>query len=122
VLDELFRKEKPTPMKNIPHDVSMHNPAMARGGLRWFLRHFPTAQRIWSVTLSDAMDHVLVQPGDIFICGPIGGGPGHAIMVGPRRNTMWQASGLHVHYTGLHVPRGHMLYAIYRFTNREEWI
>lgn len=122
VLDDLFRAEKKTPLNKIPHDVSMHCGASSRAGLRWFLRHYPTADRIYSITTADEGEIVDVQPGDVLITGPIGGGPGHAIMIGPRKNVMWQASGMAVHYTGFFVPMGYMLYAVYRFSDKERWI
>ena len=123
VLDELFRKTEPTPLNKIPHDVSMHCGHSARKGLKWFLRHFPTADRIWSATCDDDNHCDLgVQPGDILITGPIGGGPGHAIFIGPRKNVMWQASGNYVHYTGLALPVGSILYAVYRFSDKESWL
>jgi hypothetical protein len=121
VLDELFRRSVPTPLNVIPHDVSLHSGPAARKGLRWFLRHYPTAQRIWSATASDSPT-VDVEPGDILITGPVGGGPGHAMMIGPRKNTVWQAFGQSVHYTGLAVPEGNLLYAVYRFTDKEAWL
>lgn len=122
VLDDLYRVERPTPLNTIPHDVSMHCGASSRAGLRWFLRHYPTADRIYSATTAEDGEQVEVQPGDILITGPVGGGPGHAILIGPRRNVMWQASGAHVHYTGFCVPTGYMLYAVYRFSDKERWI
>lgn len=128
VLDELYRKPVATPLADVPHDASMHNPEMARSGLRWFMRHYPTAERFWSVTVDGDEDggmdgHKLpVQPGDVLITGPVGGGPGHAIMIGPRKNVMWQASLSCVHYTGFAIPMGMMLYAVYRFTDREGWV
>jgi len=123
VLDDLYRVDEPTPLNKIPHDVSMHCGASARAGLRWFMRHYPCADRLWSITSADEENEIIeVQPGDVLITGPVGGGPGHAIMIGPRKNVMWQASGSYVHYTGFGVPVGNMLYAVYRFSDRERWI
>lgn len=113
VLDELYRKERPTPMPEIPSDAAMHDRATAIAGLHWFLRHYPENER---------QDGDLVQPGDILITGPVGGGPGHAMFVGPRENTLWQCSGESVHYTGMHLPDVYRLFAVYRMKDRHTWL
>lgn len=111
VLDELFQRE-PTPMPDIPHDASMHNPRRARAALRWFFRRYPGSVEVPTLE---------VEPGDVVITGPRGGGPGHALIVGPRENTLWQADGDRVHYTGMFLPEPYELHQVRRFTQREEW-
>lgn len=112
VLDELYGRTPATPLPEIPDDASMHSPETARAGLRWFLRHYPNHVQIFDG---------IVQPGDVLVTGPKGGGPGHAILVGPRENTMWQCSGRSVHFTGLSIPDTYTLHAIYRMTDRLAW-
>lgn len=111
VLDELYRRE-PTPLPNIPNDIGFHDRAGAIAGLRWFMRQYPAC---YQVTGTD------VQPGDVLITGPVGGGPGHAMIVGPRENTLWQASDTGVHYTGMSLPDIYELHATFRFRDREKW-
>lgn len=111
VLDELYQLPE-TKLPNIPVDIGFHNRAGAVAGLRWFMRKYPACYKLTGT---------IVQPGDIIITGPVGGGPGHALIVGPKENTMWQASGPGVHYTGLALPGIYELHAIYRFKDREKW-
>lgn len=113
VLDELYRRERPIPLPEIPRDASMHDPVTARSGLRWFLEHYPNHA---------AVTDQIVQPGDILVTGPRGGGPGHAIFVGPHENTLWQCSGKCVHRTGMAIPHSYDLFAVYRMTDRELWL
>lgn len=112
VLDELFGRD-PTPMPDIPHDASMHNPKKARAALRWFFRSYPGSFEVKNLE---------VEPGDVIITGPVNGGPGHALIVGPRPNTMWQADGNRVHYTGMFLPEPYELHEVRRFYQREEWV
>lgn len=121
VLDELFRQD-PMPLPDIPHDTAMHNAAKARAALRWFLRNYPGSIPIKSRETEEGLEVWDVQPGDIVISGPIGGGPGHAMIVGPRQNIMWQADGQRVHYTGLYLPEPYELHDVRRFYQREEWV
>lgn len=112
VLDELYGKDRPTPLPEIPTDAAMHDPAKAREGLRWFLSHYPNHEK-------RVDPHV--QPGDVLVTGPRGGGPGHAILVGPCENTLWQCSGGSVHFTGMSLPDQYQLFAVYRMTDRMKW-
>lgn len=113
VLDELYRRTPATPLPQIPTDASMHDRATAWRGLRWFLSHYPA---------HEALECTIVQPGDILVTGPQSGGPGHAIFVGPRENTLWQCSGGAVHFTGMHIPDTYTLFAVYRFADRASWL
>lgn len=114
VLDELYFRT-PTELPKIPDDISFHDWAGAVAGLKWFLRQFPSAERIEG--------QGEVEPGDVIITGPVDGGPGHAIIVGSRRNTMWQASGVcGVHYTGLSLPDQAQMHAVFRFRDRGLWL
>lgn len=113
VLDELYRKD-PTELPHIPNDISFHDKAGAMAGLKWFMRAFPMAEKITDTR---------VQPGDVVITQPTGGGPGHALIIGPRENTMWQTTDdiVGVHYTGLAVPSTYQLSAVFRFKDRGTW-
>ncbi len=113
VLDELYRVKRPVPIPEIPTDAAMHCPETARAGLRWFLRQYPNH--------AEVTDRI-VQPGDVLVTGPSGGGPGHGILVGPRENTLWQCSGGSVHFTGMALPDPYELFAVYRMTDRINWL
>ena len=111
VLDELYGQD-PTPLLKIPDDIAFHSTEGAFSGLKWFMRQYPTCERI-----TDGV----VEPGNVIIVGPVGGGPGHAMMVGPRENALWQASGSGVHYTGFALPDTYQFFAAYKFTDCERW-
>lgn len=112
VLDELYRQPLAT-LPDIPHDAGMHDRETAMAGLRWFLRRYPNHGEV-----TDGW----VQPGDVLVTGPRGGGPGHAILVGTRENTLWQCSGKSgVHFTGMALPDPYVLFAVYRMTDRLSW-
>lgn len=114
VLDELYRLDRPVPLPEIPPDASFHHSGTARAGLRWFLRQYPNHEPI---PIGGE-----VQPGDVLVTGPGGGGPGHGILVGPAENTIWQCSGGSVHFTGFALPEPYILYAAYRLTDRMLWL
>ncbi len=100
-------------MPEIPHDISFHNRKGAMSGLRWFMRQFPTCKQ---------QTNGEIEPGDVLITGPVGGGPGHAMIVGPWENQIWQATGASgVHFTGMALPHIFELHAVFRFTDREVW-
>lgn len=111
VLDELYRQE-PTELPVIPHDAAFHNRRRAEAALRWFMRRYPESYQV---------EGFQVEPGDLLMTGPPGGGPGHCLMVGPRENVAWQASGSSVHYTGLYLPDPYECVQIRRFKDREIW-
>lgn len=111
VLDELYRK-KPTPLPAIPDDASFHDPAASRAGLRWFLSSYPDHARV---------ENGEVEAGDVLVTAPLGGGPGHGIIVGPDPHTMWESRSIGVCKTGLSAPSGYTLSAVYRLTDKETW-
>lgn len=109
VLDELYRRPfSGTP--NVPHDISFHNRSGAQAGMRWFLRRF----------LADRVERD-VEPGDVLVTGPREGGPGHAVIVGPRANTLWQSTSAGVHFTGMALPEAYQLHAVFRPRGKEDW-
>jgi len=114
VLDELYHRPVATECPELPQDISMHNRRGALGGLRSFLRSYPEHERVFDGW---------VEPGDIIVSGPPQGGPGHAIIVGPMENTVWQASSPCVHYTGLYVASEFQtVFAVYRLLDRHLWV
>lgn len=112
VLDELYRQPSAALPEDIPIDASMHDPELARSGLRWFLTRYPNHVRVQDGT---------VEPGDVLVTGPVSGGPGHAIIAGPRKGTLWQCSGRSVHRAGYSLPETYRLHAVYRMTDRHKW-
>lgn len=92
VLDEMYGvfHEIPREMQ----DRSLHDPE--------------GAQRVVDTIRAYYDDHIdlpkhdrCVEPGDIVITGNAQGGPGHAILVGVDRNTLWQATSRGIRMCGL---------------------
>lgn len=112
VLDELYRQPD-TPLPSLPNDIGFHNRAGALAGLRYFMRRYPNHTEV---------DGWMVEPGDVLITGPANGGPGHAMIVGPDPETLWQAdTGVGVHRSRFVLRASHRLHAVYRFFDRQKW-
>lgn len=82
ILGEWCRHETPD-IATLPPDASLHCRVSAIESMRAIIRSLPSSQRVLSRR---------TQPGDVLIVGPAAGGPGHAIIVGPEKNTLWQTS------------------------------
>jgi cell wall-associated NlpC family hydrolase len=111
VLDELYRRPA-TPLPNLPIDIAFHRREGAMAGLRHFLRAYPN----WSKVEDDTL-----EPGDVLVTGPIGGGPGHAMIAGGRRHTIWHASGSKVTWSGMAISGQYRLHAVYRLLDKDTW-
>jgi hypothetical protein len=64
-----------------------------------------------------------LEPGDWVVTGPAGGGPGHAMVVGPRPNTLWHCNrGPGVCWTGIGLAMNDQaIHRVYRFLDRNRW-
>ena len=111
VADVMFRRD-PMPPPHVPADRSLHDPEGARSSLRFLMKHYG----------AQSVGRSYVEPGDILATGPLGGGPGHAIIIGTVPNRMWQTGvGSGVHYTGYGPqPGAEVFYNILR-VNKESW-
>lgn len=112
VLDELHGFERKDPW-TLPQDSAMHNREGAFRTMRGICERYPH-ERVMDGTL---------EPTDVIVTGPKGGGPGHALIVGPRRWELWHATLTDVHRTGkgfLDNPENE-LFRIYRMTSKEQW-
>ena len=98
----------------VPADVCLHDPERARAAIRDLLEVYEPWEPVRD----------LLQPFDLIVAGPAGGGPGHALLVGPRRNTLWQCSQARgVHWSGWALGPGYeSLHAAYRLGDRERWL
>lgn len=112
VMEDLLRVIDPIDYPRLPNDVGMNNPKVAKKALNGFMAdQFPS---------HECVNSIRVQPGDVLAVGQ--GGPGHAMIVGPRRNTLWHVTkGRCVHYTGWVLPPQSQLFSIYRLTDRDLW-
>lgn len=71
----------------LPSDAAFHNPLAARKAVAAIRRLYNPAER-----LRPAGGYTDLQPLDILVVGTSAGGPGHLMLVGPRRNTLWHCS------------------------------
>ena len=112
VLDEL-RGVVTTQVAALPYDASLHNKAGAESAMRELLRLYAPLRKVGGVT---------VQPGDFVITGPAGGGPGHAMIAGPRRGELWQTNSRRVWPSGLALNNQlQIVHGVYRDERRREW-
>lgn len=112
VLDELYGFAR-VPIDRLPQDIALHRPKGARAAMRKILRIYSPHERVTGIA---------VQPADILVVGEPRGGPGHAMIVGPRRNTLWHATPIGVHYTGFGQYAGRaVVHEVYRMRDRARW-
>lgn len=109
VLDELYGIR--TEIARLPQDASFHSKETCYSAFRTFMQGYP----------HDKVEGAL-QPGDILVTGPRGGGPGHAIVVGKRH--LWHCDSRSVVRTGLVLTSGGVYFhkATLRGHNRERWL
>lgn len=82
ILAEWMRWQAPK-LDTLPPDAALHSRRSAIQALRRIRRALPKHSRVRRPER--------LQPGDVLITGHPQGGPGHAIIVGAERNTLWQA-------------------------------
>lgn len=100
-------------IKLLPPDAAMHN----RSGALIVMRHL--------LKLLSPVEEVsgrYVEPGDILAVGPIGGAPGHAMIVTPWKNTLMHAGSSEVCRTGFHLVNHYQkVFKVFRKGNRQCW-
>jgi len=99
----------------MPADIALHDPETASAAL---LALRSLYEPIVVVTDGQA------QPFDILVVGPAGGGPSHAMLVGPRPGTIWHCTpGAGVHQAGWCLGTGYeVLHGLYRIGDRQHWL
>jgi len=113
VLDALFRIERTEPPRLHP-DCCIHSPKDAWKALNLVLALYP--DKFKEVTGN------FLEPGDFIIVGPKNGGPGHGMIVGHEKNTLWHCVFPGVHYTGWALTTDiHKIFRIYRVEDRTQW-
>ena len=81
VLDTVLGKS--TPIQALPQDVAFHNRARSVAAVRQLLREFGPHEEV--------SEGGVLRPCDVVVVGSPRGGPGHAILVGTEKNTLWQS-------------------------------
>lgn len=114
VWDELMHRD-PLAYDRLPRDVSLNQPEIARSFMHTLLRNYQPIEDVTGTT-------IFAEPGDALVVAAPHAGPGHAIIVGARRNTTWQAGTHGVMQTGWGlVDKFQTLTHHFRFGNRDSW-
>jgi len=97
----------------LPPDTALHNRRGAIAQMREMRACFPP-HRVRRDGIATA--------GSIVVTGHVHGGPGHMLLVGPERNTLWQAGtiGFGRHGWGLQLGWQH-LWRVFEFIGSEQW-
>lgn len=112
VVDELYGYSRVS-LDRMPQDMAMHTPAGAYSVLKRMLRTYPELERIEDGSM---------EPMDVLVVGHRNGGPGHVMLVGYRRNTLWHAGTRGVCWTGIGLDGEYQrVKRVYRFRNRAAW-
>ncbi len=103
----------------LPADASLHDARSAYKAVAAIRRIYAPAERLrWD------SGRLVVEPGDLLIVGTTYGGPGHLMIVGVRKNTIWHAAGRGARFdqTGWALGDGfERLFAVYRLGDRHRW-
>lgn len=103
----------------LPPDTALHDKASAYAAVVAIRRIYAPAERLrWE------SGRLVSQPGDLLIVGTNDGGPGHLMIVGVRKNTIWHAAGRGSRFdqTGWSLGDGfERLFAVYRLGDRHRW-
>jgi cell wall-associated NlpC family hydrolase len=112
VWDDLIGRPR-QPIERLPSDMAMNAPETARAAMRRMTELYGPFEEI---------EGPYAEPGDFFVTGGVRAGPGHAIIVGARRNTIWQAGTGRVAQGGWSLIEGDQeLLHHKRFLNRHLW-
>jgi hypothetical protein len=112
VLDDLSRRPR-QPVKSLPNDAALHSRGGAIVGMRLIRRLYMPNDPVRDGILEPG-DTVVVQHGE-------GGGPGHALIVGPDRGTLWHSVYPSVCTTGFGFLANTRVYRVYRMRSRESF-
>lgn len=112
VLDDLVGYRR-VPLASLPDDACLHSREGAFAAMREILRIY---HELAPVEGDD------IEPADILVVGPRGGGPGHAMIVGSQPNTIWHAGVERVHATGMTAPGEYEFFGVYRWSSRGDWL
>ena len=105
-----------TDLPFLPQDASLHSPTSAKAAMRLIKSLYGPNYAVKDYTL---------EPGDVIVAGPEGGGPGHALIVGDQPNQIWHSTGRRVHRTGMSFYKTTafpLIFRVYRHSDRRDWI
>lgn len=115
VLDAMRGKQ--TPIETLPDDTALHNRKAAIAGMHKLRRALEPNDMLRFDGPAE------LEPGDVIVTGPVGGGPGHAMIVGCKPNVIWESSGTGVRRVGLYGLRqaAVAVYYVFRCGDRGSW-
>lgn len=114
VVDEMYGRKSPD-RTVLPPDTAMHSREQALATIRALRRLYAPNEPVTDGT---------IEPGDIIVTGHRQGGPGHVMIAGSKRNTLWHCvNEIGVCQTGIGFADGYeRIFGVYRFNDRERWI
>lgn len=95
-----------TDISVMPQDIALHSPEGARASMRQIMSNYRPYLNLGA--------NAFVRGGDIVVVGHRDGGPGHAMIVGPDRNTLWHAIRPKVTMKGFTLPEDTVIYRVFR--------
>ena len=112
VLDELYGFRRALP-RNLPSDRALHDRDGAIAAMKRLRTLYEPVQEVVDGKL---------EPGDIVVSGPRGGGPGHALIAGFEPFTLWHVQpDAGVCYTGITLTDMD-IFEILRPTDKHLWL
>jgi len=113
-MDELYGTSHPIPREM--QDISMHNTKGAVRIMKKIRENWPNHRTL-------GPDERILQPGDVIVTGQAQGGPGHAILVGAQRNTVYQATKKGVRKGGWgFISYFQQIVCVCRPTDKDSWL
>jgi len=111
ILNDL-RGHEVIPISTVPPDAALHNRETAIAAMRSLLKAYNPTK----------VENRMIEPGDILVVSYSGGGPGHGMLVGPVKNTLYHSDGRGVVKTGMALPcEFQRVHGIYRLPDRQDW-
>lgn len=112
VLDELYFGQIKQGHTYLPPDRALNSPETAWKAMRQIVKRYDPVE-----FESYSGGTMVVRPGDALITGPSNGGPGHCMIVGPKKPYLWHSLiNYGVCFTGLSLTDGTKLFGRYRRT------
>ncbi len=113
-LDDLYGVSNFIPREM--QDVSMHN-------IKGALKVLKTIKELYPNHVELELHDRIVTPGDVIVTKQAQGGPGHAILVGAQRNTLYQATKKGVKQCGFgFISYFQQISMVYRSSNKATWL
>jgi len=108
----MYRRAYET-LPQLPADRSLHDIEGSKAAMRLIVDLYRPRSVGWETEP--------LEPGDMLVVGPPGGGPGHAMVAGPARQ-LWHCMPAGVVRTGLQLKQTDWtLFRVYRVADKHTW-